>query len=90
MPCRPGAPNTQVKGASRLLEPHTSNGRSVQLRVGLEAPVWNDVTGSPPPHFHPSGAASPEAMISYEGKPTIAVTRWFLDSNSSMPLCSPS
>ena len=47
-----------------------SNGRSVQLRVGLEAPVWNDVTGPPPPHFHPSGAASPEAMISYEGKRT--------------------
>jgi hypothetical protein len=28
--------------------------RNVQLRVGLEAPVWNDVTGPPPAHFiHP-------------------------------------
>ena len=32
--------------------------------------MWNDVTGPPPAHFHPSRAASPEAMISYEGKPT--------------------
>jgi transposase len=31
--------------------------------------VWNDVAGAPRTHFHRSGAASPEAMISYEGKP---------------------
>jgi hypothetical protein len=45
------------------------SGRRVQLRVGPKAPVWNDVIGPPHTHFHPSGAASPKAMISYEGKP---------------------
>jgi hypothetical protein len=40
--------------------------------------VWNDVTGPPPAHFHPSGAALPEAMNSYEGKPSVMADRLLL------------
>ena len=48
-----------------------SCGRSVRLRVGLEAPVWNDVTGPPPPRFSSvPGGPTRGAMIGYEGNRT--------------------
>src|SRR4051794_8125728 len=49
---------------------YLSCSHSVRLRVGLEAPVWNDVAGpAARPIFIHSGRPV-RAMIGYEGKPS--------------------